>query len=174
MGANAIVDAAHKILDLDKLKDDSGITCNCALIDGGSVANTVPGHCSFKANFRFASQEQFEWIKQHVTALAAKEHVKGCSCKAQQISFRLAMELTDKNQKFLQDINSLLTQSGLTALKATKRHGGSDAADVTAWGIPCIDSVGVEGGSIHSAKEYAYLASLSTAAKRIAAVAVGI
>ena len=33
--ANAIVDAAYKMIELDKLKDDDGITCNCAVVNGG-------------------------------------------------------------------------------------------------------------------------------------------
>ena len=44
----------------------------------------------------------------------------------------------------------------------------------TVFGIPCIDSLGVEGGGIHSIHEYGELASLGEAARRIAAVACGL
>ena len=49
--------------------------------------------------------------------------------------------------------------------------GGADSAEVTEYGIPCLDGFGVEGGAIHSRDEWAYLSSLSEAAKRMAAVA---
>ena len=72
-GANAVVDAAHKIIELDKLKDADGITCNCAIVSGGTVVNTVPGKCSFSVNFRYATEKQFEWIEKYVVLYA-----KGC------------------------------------------------------------------------------------------------
>ena len=43
-GANAIVDASYKIIELEKLKDDDGITCNCGVVSGGTVVNTVAGN----------------------------------------------------------------------------------------------------------------------------------
>ncbi len=55
-------------------------------------------------------------------------------------------------------------------LKKRKSLGGSDAADATSFGIPCIDSIGVEGDFIHTVKEFAYVDSLAEAAKRIASV----
>ena len=60
-GANAICEAAHKIIELEKIKDKHGLTCNCSVISGGTTVNTVPGHCEFKANVRFATQEQQAW-----------------------------------------------------------------------------------------------------------------
>ena len=53
-------------------------------------------------------------------------------------------------------------------------NGGSDAADMTNYGIPCLDSFGVEGGGIHSKNEYGEIASLASSAKKIAAVIVGL
>lgn len=51
-GASAIADAAHKIIELEKFKDDDGITCICSIISGGTATNTIPGNCTFMANFR--------------------------------------------------------------------------------------------------------------------------
>ena len=45
--------------------------------------------------------------------------------------------------------------------------GGSDAADVTALGIPCIDNLGAKGGAIHSKDEYAICESLKQSAKML-------
>jgi len=81
------------------------------------------------------------------------------------------MEDCARNRALLEDMNRIFEQTGLPVLKAAKRKGGSDAADITAFGIPCIDSLGVEGGKIHSPNEFAYLKSLGESAKRLAAVA---
>jgi phage-related minor tail protein len=44
--------------ELEKLKDDEGLTCNSGVIQGGSVSNTVPKECVVKINIRFANEEQ--------------------------------------------------------------------------------------------------------------------
>lgn len=170
-GANAIVDAAQKLLELDKIKDDGGITCNCATIEGGSVVNTVPGHCSFTANFRFVTAKHLDEIRETVKKIASTEHVKGCKCTCTQISSRYAMEKEERNLKLLDTLNLIFEHNGLPALEPAMSHGGSDAADVTVFGIPCVDSLGAEGGCIHSAREYALLDSLAKAAKRLVAIA---
>ena len=167
-GANAILEAAHKIIELEKIKDDEGLTCNCSVIKGGTVANTVPGLCSFLVNVRFATQEQLDWIRGHVQAVADEIHVPGCRCEVEQVSFRVAMEREARNLALLDKLNDIWEASGLPRLGAGKSKGGSDAADVTVYGIPCIDSIGVKGGNIHAPGEYAYLDSLAQSAKRVA------
>ncbi len=171
-GANAIAEAASKILEIEKIKDNEGITCCCSVIKGGTAVNTVPNQCEFKVNVRFATAEQKDWICSFMQSLADKTYIEGCKTTLTQASFRVAMELTDKNKQLLNDFNDCLEKCGIPTLTASKRTGGSDAADVTAYGIPCIDSIGVRGDKIHSAKEFAYVDSLNQSAKRLVAAAV--
>ncbi len=173
-GANAILDAAYKIIELEKLKDKDGITCNCGVISGGSVPNTVPGYCEFKANIRFANAEQLKWVRAHVKEIAATVHVPGCKCTVNDPKGRVAMEYTEKNAALLARMNEIFEENGLSTLAASKRTGASDAADITAAGAACIDSLGVEGGKIHTPDEFAYIDSLTESAKRLAAVASNI
>ena len=173
-GSNAILDAAHKIIELEKLKDKDGLTCNCGVISGGSVPNTVPGYCEFKANIRFANSEQLEWVREHVKKIAATVHVPGCKCTVNDPKGRVAMEYSEKNVALLARMNEIFAENGLPELVGSKRNGASDAADITAAGAACIDSIGVRGGKIHTPDEYAYLDSLAECAKRLAAVAVNI
>ncbi len=170
-GANAIADAAYKIIELEKFKDDEGVTCNCGVISGGTVVNSVPDRCEFLVNVRYATAEQLEWIKAKINEIAATEHVRGCRCQVSVESFRVAMEYSERNVELLQKVNGALVRAGLHTLRASKRKGGSDAADITAFGIPCLDSIGVRGGSIHKSGEFACLESLREAAKRVVAVA---
>ena len=173
-GASAILEAAHKIIELEKLKDKDGITCNCGIISGGSVPNTVPGHCEFKANIRFANSEQLEWVRTHVKEIAAKVCVEGCKTTVNNPAGRVAMELTEKNVALLARMNEIFEENGLPTLEAAKRTGASDAADVTHAGAACIDSIGVRGEKIHSPAEFAYIDSLAESAKRLVAVAANI
>ncbi len=173
-GANAVVDAAYKIIELDRLKNDDGITCNCAIVSGGTVVNTVPGKCSFSVNFRYATNEQLEWIRTFVDKLSKIQHVEGCTCTYEQISFRPAMEKKQINIDIIEKASDILVKYGLAPLVMIKLRGGSDASYVTQAGIPCIDSMGTSGGKSHSINEYAVINSLSDAAKRVAAIACDI
>lgn len=169
-GANAIREAAYKIVELEKLKDDAGLTCNCGVISGGSVPNTVAGYCEFKINIRFATAEQLEWVKQHVKSIADTVYVPGCTTELEVFSTRLAMEYQERNVQLLARMNEIFERNGLPTLEGGAGNGGSDAAEVTAAGIPCVDSLGVSGGGIHSIHEWCYLRSLADTAKRVAAV----
>jgi len=167
-GANAILEAAHKIIELEKLKDDNGITCNCGVISGGTVPNTVAGYCEVKANVRFATSEQLEWVKTYMQKLADTVYVDGCRSTVTLTRLRIAMEYRERNQQLFDALNDMFEEEGLSKLGLSKGKGGSDAAEITDAGIPCIDSLGVKGGFCHSPKEYALISSLSDSAKRLA------
>ena len=173
-GANAVVDAAYKIIELDKFKEDDGITCNCAIVSGGTVVNTIPGKCTFSVNFRYATNQQLEQIESFVENLASTEHVPGCKCKYEKISDRPAMEEKEENIKILKSVNEIFAEYSIPTLEGMMLRGGSDAAYVTQYGIPCIDSLGTEGGGSHSINEFAKLNSLLDAAKRIVVIAYNI
>ena len=171
-GANAIADAAHKIIEMEKLKDDAGLTCNVGVISGGSVPNTVAGRCEFCANVRFATSEQLQYAKEYAKKVAETVHVDGCRCEISVYGSRPAMEQSDKNDELFEKINEAFKENGLPVLRAGSKRGGSDAAEITIAGIPCVDSLGVEGGRIHSEEEFAFLSSLCDSAKRMAAIAM--
>lgn len=170
-GANAIAEAAHKILKLEKLKDPKGLTCNCGVIQGGTVINTVPAECYFCANFRFANNAQYDEAVRIAEDVAACTEIEGCTCDLKQISYRPAMFLAEKNVALLDTLNNIYEGNGLPQLIPGPAAGGSDAAYTTQAGIPTIDDLGVEGEFIHSVKERALLSSLAHSAKLLAAVA---
>ena len=169
-GANAVVDAAYKMIELDKLKDERGVTCNCAIVHGGTVVNTIPDKCTFSVNFRFATYAQATMVENYVKKLASTEHVPGCRCEVTKISERVAMELQPRNKALLAKVNEIYENNGLPVLEPVSLPGGSDAADVSFSGVPCLDSLGTSGGGTHSVNEFAWIASLKESARRIASV----
>lgn len=171
-GASAIAEAAYKILELEKLKDTDNLTCNCGVIHGGTVANTVPDHCEFIADIRFATQEDYAQVEKLIQTVADTVYIPGCSCQVEKVSFRPAMPLCERNAELLEAMNRIYAQVGLSPVEMKMETGGSDAAYTTIAGIPTVDSIGVTGGRIHSPEEFAYLRSLAEAAKRYAAVAM--
>lgn len=174
LGANAIAAAAKKIIDMEKLKDKHGLTCNVGVIKGGSVPNTVAGYCEFYANVRFANAEQLAWVREYAKEIADREDVPGCTCTLTESGSRLAMERVERNLALVGTMNRAFAENGLPTLEPNFNLGGSDAAEITAAGIPCVDSIGTSGASIHSVHEYGWLSSLCEAAKRMAAVACNI
>lgn len=168
MGASAIREASYKILELEKYKQDDGITCSVGVIKGGTVSNTVPGHCEFQANFRFSTIDELDEISKFCEDLAEKVYVKGCKTVAKRTGFRIAMVKSDKNYALLDKINAIYKRNGMQELEPSKGKGASDAADITSYGIPCIECMGVIGGKIHSPDEYAEIKSLTHSAKLLA------
>ena len=109
-GANAVIDASYKMIELDKLKDDEGITCNVAIVSGGTVVNTIPGKCSFSVNFRYATNKQLEYIEKFVEDLSKTEHVLGCKCTYEKIASRPSMEKKEANVKMLEKANEIFAK----------------------------------------------------------------
>ncbi len=169
-GANAIAEAAHKIIELEKMKDSSGITCNCGMINGGSAPNVVPERCEFIADIRFATLEEREKAYKAVERVANTAFVEGCRCEIEEVSSRPPMERSEKNLALLEKMNEIYRENGMPELTGIFGNGGSDAAYVTISGIPCVDSIAVSGGLTHNRGEYVIIDSIAEAAKRIASV----
>ena len=173
-GVSAIREAAYKIAELEKYKDPDGMTCSCGMISGGTAENTVPEKCTFTADIRFADARQMADGDRITNEIAAKQFVPGSSCTVTLASRRVSMTKESRNFDLLEKMNGIYRAYGLPELEAAGSTGGSDAADVTCAGIPCIDSLGVAGGGIHSAREYARISSLAESAARLAAVAASL
>ena len=169
-GISAIAEAAHKIIELEKYKDEHGITASCGLISGGTKINTVPENCNFKVDFRFSNSDELSKVNEIAKKVAETSYIEGTTCELTLESLRDAMELTDKNIRLLDKVNDIFEKTGLPTLTYRATTGGSDAAYTTQRGIPTLDSLGVMCGGIHSKDECAILSSLKEAARRIAAI----
>lgn len=173
-GASAIREAAYKIIELEKMKDPKGLTCNCGVVSGGTAVNSVPDYCTFEVDIRFATMDQCREAEAFCRNIAEQTFVDGCSGSFEKLSVRPSMDPSEKNNALLARMNEIYASCGLPTLTATSRPSGSDAAFTTQAGIPTVDNVGVDGGEIHSIREFAYLDSLAASAKLQAAVAVKI
>ena len=169
-GVNAITEAAHKIIELEKHKNPDGITANCGTITGGTKINTVPEECSFSTDFRFSNDAELEEVKNIAKAVAETSYIEGTTCKVVCTGIRNAMELNDTNIKLLERVNKIFEAYNIPKHTMRSARGGSDAAYTTQYGIPTLDSLGAEGGQYHSKEEFAYLSSLKESAKRMAVI----
>ena len=167
---NAIAEAAAKILELEKMKNVDGLTCNCGVINGGTAPNTVAEKCTFIADIRFLTEEELFEAKETVKRLAETSFIDGSRCDVEEMSFRPSMPYTEKNENFLRKINEIYEKCHMPALTSRFCVSGSDAAYITQSGIPCVDNLGTEGGNIHSVNEFIKISSIAESAKRVASV----
>ena len=170
-GASAILEAAHKIIECEKFKDADGITVNCGVISGGTVSNTVPDTCVFKADVRYSTPEERKYIISKMEEIARTVHVPGTECTLTYGKGRPPMTYSERNARLLDDINEIYKENGMTPLSPSSATGGSDAAYFTIAEIPCLDNFGAHGGKIHSPEEYAIISSLFDTAKRLSIAA---
>lgn len=173
-GASAIAQSAHMILELETFKEPDGLTCNCGVISGGTTPNTVAGECTFIADFRYATEEQRQAALAACQKVAGTAYVPGCTASWEQMSYRVAMPIEERNLKLLEQVNRILEAAGMPALSWYTQRGGSDANDATAAGIPAMDNLGIRGGGAHSNEEYAELDSLAPCAKQVLTIIAGL
>lgn len=173
-GINAIGEAALKITELEKFKDNEGITSNCGIINGGTATNTVAEKCEFIFDFRYRNKEQADIINKTVKEISEKSFIPGSTCEVILLSKRVAMEENEKNIALYEKIEDIFEKNGMERMGRVFAGGGSDASDMTHYGIPTVDGLGVYGADIHSLGEKAEISSLLLSAKRLAAITVQI
>ena len=169
-GANAIAQAAHKIIAIESLREKLGITCSCNLINGGMSQNTVPDSCEFTVDMRFLNKKELELFKKEIERIVSTVEVEGCVSQVEMTNLRPAMELRQENIDALDKINQIFKKNGLEPLEGSYGNGGSDASDISEYGITTIDSIGTDGSKLHTTDEYGELESLRLTAKRLAVI----
>jgi len=112
--------------------------------------------------------------KKFAEDLAAKSFVEGTSCELSLVSWRYPMEIEERNMELLDRINEIFISNGIPKHEFLMSNGGSDAADISHYGIPCVDDLGVIGNNIHSVRESAILSSLKESAKMLSLIALNI
>ena len=173
-GISAIREAAMKIIELEKHQDAEGITINCGIISGGSAENTVPEHCMFTVDTRFANDAQMKEVDAIVRKIAATSYLEGTTATATLLSSRISMPIKDKNVALVHALNAVWEKYNLPTCEPVVRFGGSDVAYISAANIPAADNLGICGGGIHTLDEFAYIESLPIFAARLATAAAGL
>lgn len=169
--ANAIREAARLVMEVEKFKEPDGITMNCGIISGGQAVNMVPDRCEVTLEARYPTVSHMERADAFLQELAQSSGCPGITVELQRLGCRMPMEQTPATMRLLERLNQVYAKLDMPVLTTVSSPGGSDASDMTARGLPVLDSVGVRGKMIHSVDEYALVSSLPEAAKRLAAAA---
>ena len=167
-GANAIREAAKKIIAIEDLTDMEHIICNCGKISGGTTVNTIPAKCVVDVTFRFQNNHDRAIATEKAQALCAKVETPKTHCSLTPVTGIPAMEEIDGTAELVKVYQDASEALGLPRPGTVSTAGCSDSAYTTALGIPTLCAVGVRGEGQHSPLERADPASLVTQAKRLA------
>ncbi len=168
-GRNAIVAAAAMTLRLKAIEQD-GLSINPARIDGGGANNVVPDLAILRFNIRIREAEMQDQFENHFNALIAEIGVAhdvvielhgGVSRPPKPLS-----PPAERLFGLVRDCGAALGQS----IRWQSSGGVCDGNNIAACGVPVVDTMGVRGGSIHSADEFLIVPSLEERAKLSALV----
>ena len=158
-GRNALLAAADLALRLKGLSKD-GLSVNPARIEGGSPNNVVPDHAVLRVNFRPKTPEivvETDAMLRSIVAAIEREH--GVSAHLHGSFGRPPKPIDEGAGKLFGLVKQCGADLGLSI--AWKSTGGvCDGNNIAACGVPVVDTMGVRGGSIHSADEFLITESL--------------
>lgn len=172
-GRSAILEMAHKIIEIEKLTDYSKqYNVNVGTIEGGTVANAAPAYCKVECDFRYTHPEDLPLLRKKVDEVCSRQYVPDTSTKVSDSVGFATMTRLPGNIELLKIAQEVAEESGFPKPEARLCGGGSDAAYTTVMGVPTLCAVGVEGARNHTVEEWADVDSLFRRAKQMAGILI--
>ena len=143
------------------------LTLNFARLHSDFPLNVVASEATCMINIRSFDLKDLDKIKLELENLALTTAIKT------ETSFQLVLKLkkqpksfTKETEKLLKNLESVASLMNVTL--STKESGGlSDGNILAEAGLPCIDTLGVIGGHLHTPNEYMKIESMIERAKLI-------
>lgn len=168
-GRSAILEIAHKVIDIQNLTDwEKGTTFNVGVIEGGTVVNAVPDYASIQIDVRYLDPAYLDDICSNLKKIAAKNYVADTTTLTQLSGFS-PMKRTSGTDTLFEKVRQTYAEMDLPEPYAKMVGGGSDSAYAVIAGVPTVCAMGVKGEKNHSPQEYALADTLFERAKVLAA-----
>ncbi|MER6310691.1 M20 family metallopeptidase [Streptomyces sp. NPDC001657] len=146
-GVNALVEAAHQVLDIAALaRPGIGTTVTPTVASAGTLDNVVPAEATVIVDVRVESADEKERIESAFAALAP--HLDEAQVTVTGGIGRPPMPESASAGLFA------LARRLLPGIEATAVGGGSDGNFTAALGVPTLDGLGAVGGGAHADHEY--------------------
>ncbi|EGO63359.1 M20 family metallopeptidase [Acetonema longum] len=169
-GRSAIVEIAHKLLEVEKLTDwQEGTSFNVGVIEGGTVPNATPDYAKIRIDVRFVDENAIPKFTRQIEAIAAKTYVPGTTTTLTAGASFKPMTTTEGVKRLFRLVKETYAENGFGAPYEKAVGGGADSAYTVIAGVPTVCAMGVKGGRNHSPEEYAIVESLFERAKLLAA-----
>jgi glutamate carboxypeptidase len=182
LGDGAIYEAARIVDEFRlQLKKVDGLTCNVAVMVGGSDAtfeggrgtaagklNVVPNSAYVRGDLRALTAAQLEQVRATMREICSHS-LRRTSAKITFQDTYPAMEATPASLDLLKQLSQASQDLGYAAVGAMdpKDRGAGDISFVAPI-IPSLDGLGARGGGAHAKTEYADAASFPELVKRTA------
>jgi glutamate carboxypeptidase len=158
LGRNAIIELAHRLLQLNDLSDpERRIKFNWTLMNGGQVRNTIPDQASASADVRVNRLADLAFIEQRYRERVAAQVplVPDTTVEASFEQRRPPLEATDASRALARTAQAIYAEIGHTLnVDESGTGGGTDAAFAGASGKPAVaESFGLIGFGFHSSDE---------------------
>lgn len=165
-GRNAIVALAHAMTRLAALSNsEQGLTVNIGRIQGGTALNVVPDNAVCQFNVRCWLREEQDAFLQHLQELVQDLNLHSdCQFSLHGGFSRPPKTISPANQLFMEwavDCGRQLSEE----LRFADTGGCCDGNNLAAAGLPNIDTLGVQGGHIHTDQEFMLIDSLTQRAR---------
>ena len=170
-GRSAIRGLAALVEILESCNERPGVTANCGWVTGGGDAlNIVPDFAACGFDMRVSTLEDREWARSRAAAAAeAVAAVHDLDIELIWTSGRPPRVSTPELEMLIEDACAAGEAIG-EKIAVENSGGASDGNDLSGYGLPNIDSLGICGGGIHSDREFAEVASIPVRAEITARV----
>ncbi|MEU3203461.1 M20 family metallopeptidase [Streptomyces cyaneofuscatus] len=153
-GVNALIEAAHQVLDIAALsRPELGTTVTPTVASAGTLENVVPAEATVVVDVRVESAEEKERVEAAFAALTS--HVEGARITVEGSIARPPMPESAAAELFS------LAQQLMPGIEATAVGGGSDGNLTAAVGVPTLDGLGAVGGGAHADHEYVVIDAMA-------------
>ncbi|MGQ4433488.1 M20 family metallopeptidase [Streptomyces sp. SAS_260] len=160
-GVNALVEAAHQVLDIAALaRPEIGTTVTPTVASAGTLDNVVPAQATVVVDVRVESAAEKERVESAFAALAP--HLDEAVITVKGSVGRPPMPESAAAGLFA------VAQELLPGLEGRAVGGGSDGNFTAALGVPTLDGLGAVGGGAHADHEYLLVGSMAERARLVA------
>jgi Acetylornithine deacetylase/Succinyl-diaminopimelate desuccinylase and related deacylases len=169
-GRSAILELAHKVIDIHNLTDFSGGTLfNVGTIQGGTGLNVTPDYAKLGIGVRCTSETAMDQITSQLKSIAGKTYIEGTQTVLTAGPRFMPMTTTPAVTRLFQLVAKTACENDLGQPTPFHVGGASDSAYTVIAGTPTVCALGVKGENNHSPQEYAVVESLFERAKLLAA-----
>lgn len=160
-GRNAIILLAKALIQIDLLNGQRhGLTINTGLIEGGEALNQVPNRAQAQLDIRFTNPQDLPWIEQKVHEVCQALNQPPDLMLTPKFQYNRPVKVVTPE---LERLFLKLQQAGkhLNLNIQWQDSGGCcDGNNLSALGMPVLDTLGVRGGMIHTHQEFVHLDSI--------------
>lgn len=169
-GRSAILEIAHKIIDVQNLTDwEKGITFNVGVMQGGKTSTAVPDYAKIFIDVRYKNPDDLSYFMNQLEGVGSKTYIEGTSTTVTYMDGMKPMKTTDGVKQLFEVVKEAYEENGFGSPYAKLVGGASDSAYSVLAGVPTVCAMGVKGGRNHSPEEYAIVDSLFERAKLLIA-----